>query len=69
MTHWRIVSIDEGEDECWRLTPETDLTSSELVGISVMLAHHCGGPYDESNVYFRAYQKIQEAVAKAQEYA
>ena len=41
---------------------ESDLTSGELVGISVMLTHNMGEPHSDDNVYFRARQKIQPQV-------
>lgn len=52
---WRIVEVaDKGQP--------TDLTSSELVGISVLLTHRAGEPHDDMNVYWRARQKIQPQV-------
>lgn len=57
MKNWRIVEVPEGE----AVLP-SDLTSSELFGVSVLLTHQCGEPYDDSNVYFRARNKIQPQV-------
>jgi len=53
---WRIVSVAPGDER-----PD-DLTSSELVGISILLTHYSGEPQDEFNVYWRARQKIQPMV-------
>ena len=55
---WRIV---ETTDE----RKESDLTSSELVGISVMLTSYMGEPHGEYNVYYRARMKIQPQVREA----
>jgi len=57
---WRIVPIPDNE------ATERDLTSGELVGVSVLLTHQCGEPRDETyNVYWRARQKIQPEVQQA----
>jgi len=58
---WRIVSVIPGDER------PADLTSSELVGISVLLTHYSGEPHDELNVYWRARQKIQPMVYVALE--
>jgi hypothetical protein len=56
MNRWRLVEIPEGE-QC-----ETDLTDAELIGVSIILAHNCGAPRDEWNVYWRAWDKLQRDV-------
>jgi len=54
---WRIVSVEEGQEQ------ESDLTSDELVGVSVLLTHQCGEPRDvKFNVYWRAREKMQPQV-------
>jgi hypothetical protein len=58
MSHWRIVEILENPQE-------SDLTDSELIGVSVLLTHRRGEPRDEWNVYWRARQKIQPQVETA----
>ena len=60
---WRIVEVPEEE------ATETDLTDSELVGVSILLTHKCGGPRDDMNVYWRARQKMQPQVEIALEKA
>ena len=52
---WRLIEVDDAE------ASETDLSDSELIGISVVLAHN-GEPGD---VYRRAHTKIQPQVEKA----
>ena len=55
----------------WKIVPanahdrKNVLSSSELVGVSIMLANYCGEPYDDMNVYWRAYKKIHPAVQQA----
>jgi hypothetical protein len=60
MAKWRLVQVAD-EDAV-----PTDLTDDELVGISVLLTHHRSPRGDES-VYWRARQKIRDAVAIALE--
>lgn len=60
---WRIVEVPE------ELALETDLTDSELIGVSILLTHQSGEPRDEMNVYWRARQRIQYAVGVAIERA
>lgn len=55
--NWKIVPAK-------RKGPNT-LTSSELVGMSILLINHCDEPNDDMNVYWRAWTKIQSAVAQA----
>lgn len=50
---WRLIEI--GDDEA---TP-TDLTDSELVGVSILLTQHCGQPRNDLNVYWRARNKLK----------
>ena len=57
--YWRIVEVPEGEEI------DSDLTGSELIGISVILANYAGDPSDDYNVYFRAWRKIQPQVKQA----
>lgn len=56
---WRLVEIPENE------TLDSDLTNSELVGVSVMLAHGVRTLEDFECGYGRAYLKIQPQVQKA----
>ena len=57
MMRWRLTQVEDDSAE------STDLTDSELIGVSIVLTHNCGEPYDEKyNVYWRARQKIQPAV-------
>lgn len=44
-----------------------DLTDGELIGIRVILSEEMGHPYDERNVYYRAYKKLNDAAEKALE--
>jgi len=53
---WRLVHIEE-EDEI-----DSDLTSGELIGISVVLARFADG---DGNCYDRAWEKIQPQVNQA----
>lgn len=50
---WRLIEI--GDDEA---TP-TDLTDSELVGVSILLTQHCEQPRNDLNVYWRACNKLK----------
>jgi len=52
---WKIVHVDDGD-------PSATWTDSELVGVSVLLTHRAGEPYDESNVYWRARERMQPQV-------
>lgn len=54
---WRIVEV-AGDTE-------QDLTDSELIGLSILVRHSAREPYDDSNVYWRAWRKIQGAVRTA----
>ena len=49
---WRIVEIPD------TATNTSDLTNAELVGVSILLNFNCGDPRDESNVYWRAFEKL-----------
>ena len=54
---WRIIEVSDDE------AMETDLTDSELIGVSVLLTHQCGEPRDvRLNVYWRAREKIHPQV-------
>jgi hypothetical protein len=57
---WRVVRVPEQDQT------EHDLTSSELIAISVLLTrwHRQSGIEDDS-VYWRARQKIQPQVSEA----
>lgn len=55
---WRLIEVPDGE------SPD-DLTSSELVGVSIMLAQGMGEPHNDLNVYYRAWQKLQPQVSQA----
>lgn len=55
---WRLIEAPEGERE-------DDLTSGELIGVSIMMAQHMGEPHNELNVYYRAWEKLQPQVSKA----
>ena len=57
MKRWRIVEVENGTD--------ADLTSSEVIGISVLLTHCSGEPRNYYNVYWRARQKIQPMIEGA----
>ena len=52
---WRLIEIPE--DEAVR----NDLTDSELIGVSIMLAQYS----EPGDVYRRAWQKIQAQTDKA----
>lgn len=54
---WRIIEVPQGEET------ESDLTSGELVGVSVLLAHNPS--VNDDNVYIRAYRKLQSVVNRA----
>ena len=56
---WRIIEV--GDDEA----TSADLTDSELVGVSILLANHCGDPKADLNVYWRALEKMQPQVDAA----
>lgn len=53
---WRLVQVEEQD------AIESDLDSSELIGISVVLARHSDG---DGNCYDRAWEKIQPQVTLA----
>ena len=53
---WKVVEVEDG--------PKA-LTDGELIGIRVILASFMGEPEDERNVYFRAYEKLNDAAEKA----
>lgn len=53
---WKLVEVPDDDSA---------LTDAELIGIRVILAHSMGEPQDERNVYFRAYEKMNEAAEKA----
>ena len=55
---WRLIEVPDGERD-------DDLTSSELVGVSILLAQHMGEPHNDLNVYHRAWQKLQPQVSQA----
>lgn len=52
---WRVIEVTDDPQD-------TDLTDSELVGISVLMTHHANEPHDAANVYWRARQKLQPQV-------
>ena len=54
---WKIIEVDD--------TIDSDLTDGEFIGISVLLINSCGDPYDENNVYFRAWEKMQDQIQVA----
>ena len=62
---WRVVDVEFVNDEMTHVDDDTDLTSAELIGLSILAGHHIGLPHDASNVYWRAWQKIQAAVQQA----
>jgi hypothetical protein len=51
---WKIVETSGDDADA--------LTSTELVGLSILVGNHCGLPHDGGNVYFRAWDKIQDVV-------
>jgi hypothetical protein len=53
---WRLIEIEDAD------ATEDDLTDSELIGLSVVLAH-CSE--DDGDVYHRAWTKIRPEVEKA----
>lgn len=55
---WRLIEVPDGE------SPD-DLTSSEPVAVSIMLAQGMGEPHSDLNVYYRAWQKLQPQVSQA----
>ncbi|QLI49464.1 hypothetical protein vBPaeMUSP18_09 [Pseudomonas phage vB_PaeM_USP_18] len=55
---WRLIEVPDGESE-------GDLTSGELVGVSILLAQGMGEPANELNVYYRAWLKLQPQVRAA----
>jgi hypothetical protein len=55
---WRLIEVPDGERD-------NDLTSSELVAVSIMLAQGMGEPHSDLNVYYRAWQKLQPQVSQA----
>ena len=55
---WRLIEVPDGERD-------NDLTSSELVAVSIMLAQGMGEPHSSLNVYYRAWQKLQPQVSQA----
>lgn len=59
MSNWRIVEVPEGQEL------DSDLSDAELVGVSVILTHHSGEPWNDMNVYWRAREKIQPQVRQA----
>jgi hypothetical protein len=62
MSRWRVIQISDEEAK------DTDFTSAELIGISIILRHCMGLPHDgKHNVYYRAWQKLQDPVAIALE--
>jgi hypothetical protein len=56
---WRIIEVSDDE------ALGTDLTNSELVGVSILLTHHCGIPRNDLNVYWRASNKLREVAKEA----
>ena len=56
---WRIIEVTDDD------ATQNDLTDSELVGVSVLLQHHCGEPLNDLNVYWRAARKVQPIAAAA----
>jgi hypothetical protein len=56
---WRIIEVDEGEKV------DSDLTDSELVGISVALFAAAVKSANHDNVYQRVRAKLQTVVARA----
>jgi hypothetical protein len=56
---WRLVKVETAD------ALESDLTNSEMVGVSIILIHHAGEPLDDMNVYYRAWRKIQPMVDEA----
>ena len=55
---WRLIEVPDGESA-------DDLTSSELVAVSIMLAQGMGEPHSSLNVYYRAWRKLQPQVSQA----
>ena len=55
---WRLIEVPDGERD-------NDLTSSELVAVSIILAQGMGEPHSSLNVYYRAWQKLQPQVSQA----
>jgi hypothetical protein len=56
---WRIIEVDEGEEA------DSDLTDSELVGISVALLATAVRSANRDNVYQRVWVKLQSVVTRA----
>lgn len=56
---WRIIEIPEDQSK------GTDLTDSEMGGVSVLLSNCMGEPHDNINVYFRAWKKIHPLGVRA----
>ncbi len=56
---WRIVEVPESQ------TVITDLTDSEMAGVSILVGQCMGKPFDFDNVYFRAWKKIHPVGIRA----
>jgi hypothetical protein len=56
---WKIIEVDEGKEV------DSDLTDSELVGISVALSAAASKSANYDNPYKRAWAKLQAAVTRA----
>lgn len=55
---WRLIEVPDGESA-------NDITNSELIGVSIMLAQGMGEPLNDINVYYRAWLKMQPQVQDA----
>lgn len=60
---WRLVEVPDAE------ATEDELDDFELIGMSILMLHNVGEPFDHFNVYWRAWNKIQPAVEVAKERA
>lgn len=49
---WKITEVSDDD-------PEATWTDNELLGVSILLTHHTGTPYNDSNVYWRAREQMQ----------
>lgn len=55
---WRITETPDGEN------PQ-DLTDSEMIGVVVLVRENMREPYDQRNVYYRAWEKLRALAAQA----
>ena len=51
---WRLVEIPDDQ------SVPSDLTDAELIGVSIMMRENCGEPFDDHNVYWRAWSKLHD---------